>query len=1588
MSYAPPVGTNVPLDFHGSAYTPPGGSAVSGDFGSLPNAAYIGAIGIAPSGVGAAICGNVSPSVVPTGTDQSSYGTPTATLKGRQVITQWTLNDLFGSARASNVRTVAASGFGGETVGSIFSIVLGYYSPPYGHAVPFNFVGGYTPPTGNNLPIDFQNTHVFRQLAPNGVASGSFGTATVYNVAQGAFEQGWQDEAFGAPAIINAEQAVDASGQGIGPGSFGTGRVWLGQQWIKPSGLGSFAAGTTWVSNWHQYVTPTGWVSQAFGTPLFPTFTLAPSGIAPGSFGSVNVSPRILYATGFSGLAWGGPAVQPNPHPQGFESDAYGTPTIGGNQQYITPDPILGDLGQPTATVMRVYLYPPSLVEAGIFGDITVKNLDQFVAPAGANDGAVSEFADVENKNRVLLPYGIDDFGAPASSYSNLLPLLAQPVTALVSNDAVTAITPYRYVTGSTPEGTSSDGYESAATSGAVFGLLQRSVTFDNITGIPIVKVTVHMVRGGADYGTVTATAKGDDTLILTANDADGSNYLLNATETWISGTDVVRVSLLATGAGFDFYFDGIVFHYAFGSGITGFNNDTASIDAFNAALMGTAPTGLESYPRRKIGSNVFVMQDSFLYRYDATTLVQNGGPLQLATAEAMVAGQQIGLEAVNGYLCTVPHTSVDWVVDPATMLVVHHPGFATRATEIWNYAPTLAPPGFDSLTFGTADVGAYVRYVYPTQIAPGTVPTGASIVNLAATVAPPGIAPVADPHLDFIAPAIRYLQNVGLGDTSGFASTTWVSFYTRTFTNIGAGDVSTYGTPDVESTVRTVSEVGKINEEAFGTAWASFVVRSLAPAGIGWQYSNLQFGGPKVQQALQTIDEGTWGVPPGDFGLLTIARNERLLTPSPILGALGVPDVELYRRYVGVRDSGDLSAFGTALVFNSLQFVTEVFDEPTHLLQGQPGTPYVENRNKVILAYGTDTSKVPTGALVANNARVLAPEGNDLTLFGTQFVSFAVRYLQPEGDDMSYFVPWHAVYNASSVLYPSGIPHGYPGTPYAFRDDQTVDLNGTRTLFTEFGDAMVAYAIRTITLDDHNRGIPAGFFPQPTAALWTQYVAPPGIASGVPGGAVLEIHWNIIGTHGVDWSVFGSPYVHNVTPELQVWPWIEEGFGRAYVGLYTRTLDVAGQGITSTQFGSTYVGPRTRYVLPNGILGLKIPLTHDVHFDAPQIPPQQTVLVQPFPGFGITLDPAQYGTPVFNIRSIRVPPWDPYQNGGNPTAWGRPSVRTNVIAPTSVPLDEDYSVGRPSLNPTQYVTNPTYMNNLDPCETFFPQTHHLWPFYLRISEDFNGLLVLPEAIVDCADNPIDPFHRPVFGSPVVTNANRTIAQYHITNDQTYDATVGEQMGQGMVALARRTLFLTGWAGKFGFATLLGGDQEVDVYWEYDDSTTDPLNPTTPIGTQWGNATVAFAPNTSPYVNPIGNSMGSFGTADVELFNRTISVPGYYGFQVTGDTSVHPPVVVYPTGTDTSLFGTTWASFRIRNVDTEGFDMEQWDYEVGSGIFAPMHVWLRYTPAPLGIDEELVPAPLVGIDPNFRGAVAGLGDTSNYGKPRVGACAC
>jgi hypothetical protein len=831
------------------------------------------------------------------------------------------------------------------------------------------------------------------------------------------------------------------------------------------------------------------------------------------------------------------------------------------------------------------------------------------------------------------------------------------------------------------------------------------------------------------------------------------------------------------------------------------------------------------------------------------------------------------------------------------------------------NVAPFPISPG----GFGTASVVNLAQGVFATGIAPGAFGT-ATVFNWLTYALPTGIAPlgVGEP---WVSDLHRYLEPGGIA-AGEVGSATTVTHYERTLA-LNGFVATAFGTTSLQLAFRAVAP-SSFFETRFGTASVSDGERFLTPAGIS----------------------------EGAFGTLTIQRNERFVQAQGIVGEVGTPDVQLSRRFVGVRDTAPHTEWGFAQVYNSRQYVTQVTDEAEQQLDHGFGEGLVENRNKVIGAVGNNMARVSNFALVANNARVLEAPGLDAGQFGDQLVAYRIRTVFAQGVDTSHFVSWHALHNRTSILEPSGIPRLHVGVPRVIDTTQRLRDAGREEL-TLWGDAFVAPAIRIISVA--GRGIAAGFFPDPYVGLYRQYLAPEGMQGGV-GTPTLEHHRNIVAPHGVDYLAFGELSTRNVTPELRAGSIEPPNGGVPYVGLYTRTLNVDAEGIAPPTWTKLYfIGDRTRRLAPNGVDTLRVPMLHRVHIDEPQIPEQQYVLVEPFPPGGL-VDQAGYGTAALTYYGVLA-------QGFLATTFGTPTLRANSIYPLGIyDIINGTAFGTPTLAPTQFV-RPRWDDEDTPA---FPEPL-VSPTYIYISEPPKG---------GRKENSIvDEFIQstyPSWGTATVSLGLRSIQQHHSDSDA-----AGETMGQPAVTYKHRRITLDGILPRRVGIPMLSSPQDVRPYWGRD--TEEEIEGGNYDTAGYGVAVITRPPVYDPNLRPTGIAAPDFGTARVELFNRTIAPASWYSNIFTGNNWVHPPIVLYPVGTDTALFGTAWASDRVRTVRPQGYISTSFEHGVSRTSVRTVD---RFTPA--GFMGEVVPAP--SIANAHVGAYATLGDTLRMGRPRVGDC--
>lgn len=849
-------------------------------------------------------------------------------------------------------------------------------------------------------------------------------------------------------------------------------------------------------------------------------------------------------------------------------------------------------------------------------------------------------------------------------------------------------------------------------------------------------------------------------------------------------------------------------------------------------------------------------------------------------------------------------------------------PGNASAA----NVSPNLTPVGIAGPVFGSADVGAYYRTIALVGFS-GAVGT-ASVKNAAATVAPAGLNALTSPP-PMVAYRVRSMAAAGFtGDAYG-AQTVW--FRVRRLTGVGGSDTAVFGTARADLKDRRVIEVAVQAGAAYGAATTWFRVRSVAPDGIGYLVGK-QFGATTAQDAIKHITLA--GIAPGLAGTPAAARNEVLVKPDGIAAAYGSAFVDLAVRYVGPRSFLNEEIFGPATVYNARQYVAPFLDPDSALQLGAVGVPWsVENRNRIVQTFGFDMALLPNGGEAALKGRDIHPAGALAGGFGITAVSDRIRSVGPEGFD-AFFARYSEIHNAAAVLEPSGIPRGFVGVPSIKDTRQFTDAVGG-VQHTAFGTPFAAYAIRTVAVVP---GMEEPRLAVQTVNLMRRYLAPPSIEGGA-GVPTVESHRNLVNPKGYPMDSYGGARVANATPEVQVYPTLLTEYGRP--GVFNRNSFVQPPGF-GTLWGSATVDYRVKRVFPGPFEALRMSALNDVRFDAPQLPPQQTVNLDSATGGDGSIAPGIFGAPAFTLRGMIVP-------GLVATFYGRPTVVSYGIGPVTIPFDVNTQFGIPALNPTQYVA-PQPVEKKEPNRdgggegAAFIGTLRITPYTVSLSTGAK-----PDNEVDY--DPNGP-HHPWFGVAAFTNHRRSIQHTHSQNE------FAPIFGDADVQLLRRYVRPAGFkAFKYGVPSI-PTNWEVRPFWGRTTEEEVPGVDIDPVRFGAPNVTIPVPPGPrAVFPQP---TLGSFGQTRAELFNRTISNAGaIYGTVFTGDNWVHPPIKLGPVGFGSTAFGQLATGLKHRGVQVDSSDLDtHWGVEFNGGVF-PMKVRLAYKRvtaagiAPAGVGQPL-----------------------------------
>lgn len=890
--------------------------------------------------------------------------------------------------------------------------------------------------------------------------------------------------------------------------------------------------------------------------------------------------------------------------------------------------------------------------------------------------------------------------------------------------------------------------------------------------------------------------------------------------------------------------------------------------------------------------------------------------------------------------------------------------GFNSQAlgtAGIINKNQEAKPAGFNAQGFGSARIYNSVQHVRANGFSPLSFGNPAMLGGVRWVIS------VGFGGMAFGNPAVislrRYLE-AGGKDSSIFG-TALIDFKNRPVHAKGnAFNVS--GTPRIEHAIRALQVSGFALSHVSAGAWIAFKTRNISPEGIE---------APAAGRPLVGGDQniGPRGFDASRFGTRIIPEIQTI-SALGFTGVFGNTEISLKKRYIGVKGfltagNEDAQRWGYAKVWNLRQYIVQTFIHDSGLVPPEiVGWTSIANRNRTMQASGFVHSKFGH-ALIENTGRALQVKGFDsFAGLGKPMIAYRIRKLKIDGIEAPYFSSWHHAYNTAVLIKPSGFnasAFGIAGIENTRRNFQRIGNIESQT----FGTAFIAFRIRNISIEARYSIAPPPIR-MPSVHLNTRYIdAAGGIDSLKVGyGEVFE-RWTKITPRWQSRDFFGTPELHNVTPELRIFGHDSAEFGIA--SIRTQWRDVQAQGDQHALLGKPEITFRDRSFEMGGWHSMKFGVLRVVKTAQPPFTEQHIWLDavsldgQTFAGHGIK--PLENQVPVPGINQNVL-----YPGGFFRGAFGAPSVRSNVIQIQSGIQVLEF--GEPFVGNKNRTIGVQGFNNR--IEVSRP----------RMSP--NIIYAVTEASAQAQAN------------------NPAIGRLHFVNSDGGNRAAGEVFGNASITNRHRSLRGAGSADFLGFGrpvifnhkhyigvksftTYRAGwhvvgpfDQEFEQFDSLDHIAFGRPSVQRPeeIGVQ--------------RIGVRGFDALAFSAARVELFNRTIGAHGYdalkMGTRKDGDDPfmwqglrIGALVAGNYGGFNAEKFGQAWISLKVREVRPVSFDMLQMIYDY-TRFDQRMTVKRTVLPPPpaqsigvIGFASSILNAPNIGNKVHY---IRPYGNGDNYRK--------
>lgn len=833
-------------------------------------------------------------------------------------------------------------------------------------------------------------------------------------------------------------------------------------------------------------------------------------------------------------------------------------------------------------------------------------------------------------------------------------------------------------------------------------------------------------------------------------------------------------------------------------------------------------------------------------------------------------------------------------------------------SNAIRNKTPSIAPIGINSFTGLNAAIGYRIRTVKPSGW------YQPKLGNHTLTKSPE-IEPVGIHQNDFgstwVSNKTRSIY-AGLGRESLAIGEITVWHFTRRLKSTGIFEDG-YGTPRVEHGRRTILANGSIHSAYGDNAWVSYAVRSLSPSSI--TYPNIPIHRVGGTQHIQPF-----GYVATLFGSRIIPESQSIY-PQGFINPFGISVIDLWKKYIKPNSfltTGQEGGhrFGTHKFWNLRQYIEMYYDVDSGLTAPKwTGWTSIENRNKTIGAIGSNSARI-SEPNIENKARVLSPSGLSALTFGRTMIADRVRSLKLQGMEAPYISGWSAIYNAASAIAQKGFKADTFGIGAILNTRRYFNRIGNFESL-EMGTPMIADRIRTLSFE-HRYTIAPPYILIHSVHLYTRYIEEVGRFDDYQafGNPSLSIHWNIITPRWTMRDAYGSPTLKNVTPELGTRGRNSEEFGQT--NIRTQWRELLHLGSETVAWGGSEIAFRDRQFSVDGFTQWDVPRPNVTKTGVPPYYPQY-----------IWLDAVVIDGEQKDGHGIEPPP---RLNEQVPA----PNIKTNVIFPVGFvaslygshytqsngilvqPGLQELTIGDHFIGlKNRTITVPT-IGDLLQIQNVKPRISP-WTIWATEDTPIQAKLNHPESK--------GSFH-PVNSSEGTRPAGEVFGDLGISlQHRKFSIGVGDQsdFGNGhKIDLRRRYINLKDFgfrSQRIGFHVVGPFDQNVTQFDSNDMQS-------------FGQPSISITYGGSFFINPNGIVAPIVGGARVEFFHREVKTLGFnatqYGVRANPDLPfmwqglrVGELVKGNYGGFENEVFGNTFISLKVRNVEAQGFESFVMEYD-------------------------------------------------------------